>query len=175
MGRTLFPLDLPFLVLAGIIVFVVTVMRRSSKENQEHGQGISTLHHFFYYGLAFLALFVAISAVSILLSVLLEIIFGRTVPSEQQTLFALGVAMAAASIPVWAFFWHRAQRIVVLFPEERGNQWRNLYFSMMVGLTAFASSISLLVLGNGEVAGIWIAVPLVNYGMGLPLESGPRR
>ena len=103
---------IPLLVLAGAILGIAALVRR-----REGGDGISAVavRHVFYYGVAFIALFVAAGGVHGLLAVLLP---GGELLVDDPTAAAFALAAVITGAPSWLLFWRLAARGTREHPSE---------------------------------------------------------
>jgi hypothetical protein len=152
------------LVLAGIIAIVVALVRHRTGEEED--SGIGTLRRLYYYGLAFVALMVAVSGAILLVSNIVESLGGSQILSTSNPSLALGLAMTLVGTPVWLLHWNFAQRALREFPAEARALSRKAYLTLILGIAAvlFAvGTVSLLrwVLGAGTFESTHVAIPLV--------------
>ena len=152
------------LVLVGIIAIVVALVRHQGGEEEE--SGIGTLRRLYYYGLAFVALMVAVSGAILLVSSIAESLGGSQVLSTSQTPLALGLALTLVGTPVWLLHWSFAQRALREFPTEARALSRRAYLYLVIGIAAVlfavgAASLLRWVLGAGTFEGTHVAFPLV--------------
>jgi hypothetical protein len=137
------------LIVIGLIVFaIVALVRRGRRPETE--PGIGTTRRVFLYGIAFIALMLASTGVSLATAGVLETITETDVFRRDSGNTAFGLALAIVGFPVWLLVRLAAQRSLVRYPGEAGTVARKLYAYGVLGVTA-AVAASGLVRGIIEV------------------------
>ena len=154
-----------FLILIAIIVGIVAVVRRGGGAG-ETAPGIGTTRRLFMYGLAFLALMLATSGVTMLLSSILDTLFSDEVFRRDSGRTAFGLAAAIVGFPIWALLWRASARSLRTYPGEAGTLGRKLYIYAILTVSAAVvafSAISALreLLGVSGFEASSLATPLV--------------
>ncbi|MDE2765772.1 MAG: DUF5671 domain-containing protein [Chloroflexota bacterium] len=123
---------LPLLALAGIVVGVAALLRR-----REGGEGLSAaaVRQFFFYGVAFVALFVAGGGVHALLAALLP---GGDLLVDDPAPTAIALAAVITGAPVWLLFRRLAARSAREHPGEAWSSSLYLYGVLTVSAALFA-------------------------------------
>ena len=159
---------IPIAIIAGIIAAIVALVRRRREEEAE--PGIGTLRRLFFYGLSLAGLIPAGIGVVLLLSAVLNTLFGPQVIAGGETALPLGLALTLVGTPVWLIFWRITQRSVQRFPVETRAASRKIYIYFILAgsaITVSIASISFLrwVLGTSEFSGPPLSLVAVYSGV----------
>ncbi|MBM3957562.1 MAG: hypothetical protein FJ313_05870, partial [Gemmatimonadetes bacterium] len=155
---------LPLAVIAGVIAGIVVLVRRRGEPGDD--PGIGTVRRLYIYGLSLAGLVTGAIGAVLLLSALLNVLFGPALISRENTVLALGLALAIVGTPVWLLFWGMARRSVRQNAVEAGAIARKVYLYLVLGVSAivagaFATLFLQWVFGLGDFKGTPAAVVLV--------------
>ncbi|MEX2599186.1 MAG: DUF5671 domain-containing protein, partial [Dehalococcoidia bacterium] len=123
-------------IIGGIIALVVYAVRRNGGDEAQEEPGIGTVRRVFFYGLAFIALMLATTGISFLLSQTLDTLFEEAVLRDDASGIAFGLAATIVGLPIWLLLWRAAQRSMEEHPVERGTLARKLYVYLVLGVSA---------------------------------------
>ena len=124
---------LPLLVIGGIIAAIIAATRRSG-DGDEAEPGIGSVRRLFLYGLAFIALMLAATGLSLLLGGLFDALGGETVIAENKTALALGLSLTLVGGVAWALLWWLAERALAGHDVERRTPARHIYLAASCGV-----------------------------------------
>ncbi len=124
----------PLLIIGGIIAVVVAAVHRNEQDPKD--PGIGTVRRVFFYGLAFVALMLATSGVTLLLSQILDSIFGHAVLRNDSFRIAFGLAATIVGTPIWLLLWRAAGHSLEQYPAERGSLGRKFYTYLVLSVSA---------------------------------------
>lgn len=153
-------------VVAAVAVTLVAVLRRGEDTGDEAESGLGPLKRVFFYLLSFIALGVASSGITLLLTTVLDSLFGKPSITGGQTRIALALALTIVATPIWLLLWMRVQQAARQFPAEHRSLGRKLYIYLVLGVTAAVAAgflVSLLrwIMDGSEFSGLKIAAPVV--------------
>ena len=127
-GLSVVPLALIVGIIAGIVMFV----RKAG--GGEVVPGIGTTRRLFLYGLAFIALMLAASGLTVLISEILNSLTNDDFVRRGSGRTAFGLASIIVGFPIWALLWRTAARSLVEYPTEAGSFGRKLYAYAVTGV-----------------------------------------
>ena len=160
---------LPLLLIGGIIAAIIAATRRSG-DGDEAEPGIGSVRRLFLYGLAFIALMLAATGLSLLLGGLFDAASRETVIAESKTALALGLSLTLVGGVAWALLWWLGERTLAGHDVERRMPARHIYLAAVRGVAyvvVIISAVTILrwLVGvddfNGEPVGfalVWAAV-----------------
>ena len=131
---------LPLLLIGGVVAVIVAVVRRGQGSRDP---GIGTTRRLFLYGLAFVALMLGASGITLLAAGLLETLSASRDLSNDAAGTAFGLAATIVGFSVWALVWLAAQRTLAQYPAEAGTVGRKLYAYAVVGVSAAVVAVTL--------------------------------
>lgn len=155
---------LPLVIVAGLIAGIVALVRRRGAPGGDPGMG--TVRRLYIYGLSLAGLVTAASGATLLVSAILNALFGPKVISRENTALALGLALTIVGTPVWLLFWSVAQRSVRQNAVETRAVSRKVYLYLVLGVSAIVASVAATLFlqwlfGLDEFSGTPVALMLV--------------
>ena len=159
----LFFSGVPILLLIGIIGIVLLV--RGSQSSREEIPGIGTTRRVFLYGLAFIAIMLATTGITMLLSSIVSTLFTDDISRNDSGQIAFGLAAVIVGFPIWALLWHASAGSMLTYPAEAGSLARKLhiYTVLLVSgvVVAFSASSTIAkLLEDGGFDPAKLAAPL---------------
>ena len=127
-------------IIGGVIAGIVVLVRRRGEPGED--PGIGTVRRLYTYGLSFAGLVAAAIGVTLLLSALLNTLFGPKVISPETTTLALGLALTIVGTPIWLLFWSMAQRSVRRLAVETRAISRKDYLYLVLAVSALVTAVS---------------------------------
>ena len=132
----------PLLIIGLIVWGIVSVVRRAGPTAQE--PGIGSVRRLFFYGLAFVALMLATSGLTLIVGRLIGLVFLDEIVRGGSGQIAFGIAATVVGFPVWALMWRAAQRSIDRYPAERGTLGRKFYVYLVLFVAAAVVAVSLM-------------------------------
>ena len=132
---------LPLLLIGAIVAGIVT-LTRSARESEQF-PGIGTTRRLFLYGLSFIALMLAASGLTLLLSSILDSLFVDAISRGGSGRPAFGLAATIVGFPIWALLWRAGQKSLERYPGEAGSLGRKFYIYTVLFITAAVTAITL--------------------------------
>lgn len=154
-----------FLAIVGASAYAIFVWRNTDRRD-DADPGIGTPRRVYFYSVSFVALMMAASGASVILSTALDSLFRDGGAGDFADTLALGLALVAVGVPVWLFHWRFVQRAAARTAAERRSVFRNLYLYTtlgaaftMLGVTAFGAAEFALFAGRFD-GFAWAAIPV---------------
>ena len=149
------------LAIVGLVIFLVAAARRRQGDADP---GIGTLKRLYFYSVMFVTLMMAANGVMVVVTDLLERLFGGAVVASSSNRLAWGLALVIVGLPLWGFHWRAMQRHMADLPVERNSILRKLFIYLTLGVAVgllISGSVGILnwALGARDFSGFpWAAV-----------------
>lgn len=124
------------LFLGSIIAALILVIRRVREDAEPPAPGIGTTRRIFLYGLAFIALMLAATGITLLISSILDSLFTSRIGGSNTGQTAFGLAATIVGFPIWALLWRAGNKSLVTYPAEAGSLGRKFYSYLVLGVSA---------------------------------------
>ena len=123
-----------FLALVGAGVYAVFAWRNMERRD-DPDPGIGTPRRVYFYFAAFVGLMMTASGATIIISTVLDSLFGANGADDYTTSLASGLSLAVVGIPAWLFHWRFVQRAAERTAADRRSVFRNLYIYTALGVS----------------------------------------
>ena len=123
-----------FLALVGAGVYAVFAWRNMERRD-DPDPGIGTPRRVYFYFAAFVGLMMTASGATIIVSTILDSLFGANGADDYTTSLASGLSLAVVGIPAWLFHWRFVQRAAERTAADRRSVFRNLYIYTALGVS----------------------------------------
>ena len=122
-----------FLAIVGASVYAVFVWRNMERRD-DPDPGIGTPRRVYFYFAAFVGLMMAASGANVIVSTVLDALFGPSGADDYTTSLASGLSLTVVGLPVWLFHWRFVQRAAARAAADRRSIFRNLYIYTALGV-----------------------------------------
>ncbi|MDP3062892.1 MAG: DUF5671 domain-containing protein, partial [Chloroflexota bacterium] len=122
------------LAVLGIMVAVVVLLVRRSRGGRKEAASVGLVRRLYYYGISFIALMVAASGATLLLSYAANRIHGPEWVVGGTNRLALGLALTIVGTPIWLVQWSFAQRAARRSPSEAQSLVRKVYIYLVLAV-----------------------------------------
>ena len=164
-GQLLAIIPFAFLAIVGASAYAIFVWRNTDRRDDDD-PGIGTPRRVYFYSVSFVALMMAASGASVILSTALDSLFRDGGAGDFADTLALGLALVAVGVPVWLFHWRFVRRAAARTAAERRSVFRSLYLYTtlgaaftMLGVSAFGAAEFALFAGRFD-GFAWAAIPV---------------
>ena len=123
-----------FLALVGAGVYAVFAWRNMERRD-DPDPGIGTPRRVYFYFAAFVGLMMTASGATVIISTVLDSLFGANGADDYTTSLASGLSLAVVGIPAWLFHWRFVQRAAARTAADRRSVFRNLYIYTALGVS----------------------------------------
>lgn len=130
----------------GLVVYAIVRLARGRRGDElvETDPGIGTVRRLYFYTVSFVSLMMATSGLILVVSWVLESVFGGDVLTPSRRGLAAGVSLAVVGLPIWVFHWRLVQRYVGELPTERRSLIRKLYIYLVLGIAGGVSIVAVV-------------------------------
>ena len=122
-----------FLAIVGASVYAVFVWRNMERRD-DPDPGIGTPRRVYFYFAAFVGLMMTASGANVIVSTVLDALFGANGADDYTTSLASGLSLTVVGLPVWLFHWRFVQRAAARAAADRRSIFRNLYIYTALGV-----------------------------------------